>query len=89
MDDTPTGLKKPRNNTDPWLVKTLTDLGKTMEFNTERIGNIRNDTKEISDWVKEHDVRHRSIDAKLALVAFGAPIIAGFILFVVQHYLGG
>ena len=87
--DTPTGLKKPGNDTDPWIVGTLREVKKSVEFNTERIGYIKDDTQSIKSWTNEHDVRHRKIDGRLAVVAIGIPIGTAIIILAVSTLLGG
>ena len=80
--DTPTGLKKPNSDTDPWVVKTLTRID-------ERQQGIKDDMGTVKNWVSEHDVRHRKIDGRLALVGVAIPIGTGIVVWVVTTLMGG
>lgn len=80
--DTPREIKKPNDNTDPWLVVTLTKID-------ERQKTIKTDLGTVKTWVGNHDVRHRKIDGRLALVAVGIPIATGIILAIIATAIGG
>jgi hypothetical protein len=80
--DTSPKINKPNDNTDPWLVVTLTKID-------ERQKTIKNDLGTVSKWVGEHDVRHRKIDGRLAIVAIGVPIGTAIIILAVSTLLGG
>ncbi len=82
MGETNTPIKKPNDTTDPWLVVTLTKID-------ERQKTIKTDLGTVSKWVGEHDVRHRKIDGRLAVVAIGVPIGTAIIVMAVSALLGG
>lgn len=88
-DDTPTDMKKPNHKTDPWLVRKIGDIGTAVALNSQSLETIQGQTSETTAWTKEHDIRHRKIDGKMALVAIGAPAILGLAIWAVQTFLGG
>ena len=80
--DIPKRAEKPNDTTDPWLVMTLTKID-------ERQKTIKTDLGTVKTWVGNHDVRHRKIDGRMAIVAIGIPIGTAVIILAVSTLLGG
>ncbi len=89
VDDTPTNMKKPNHKTDPWLVRTIGQINTNVALNSQSLDTITKQTGETTAWTKEHDIRHRKIDGRMALVAIGTPAILGLVFWIVQEFLGG
>ena len=79
---TPPDVGQPNKGTDPWLVATLTRID-------ERSKRTREDIKAIKQWITDHDVRHRKIDGKMAIIGIGVPIATAVVVALVMIALTG